>query len=238
MKKTIITAMLALGLAASASAAESVNLSATPNGTVISGFYTIAGFTMDFSNNAAYTINGVDATRDDISALTNIQLTTVTVSFDNATGSDISLAVYEVTSTADSSVDNWTLSFKAESTNAGPTSANADHTFNFDSLTLDPNKVYAFFYTANSVDDSVVSAFTTVSEARVKCNSKKTHVMLTGDGLSYTLANAQSGGLTAGDNVTALATFNFTATNAVPEPATATLSLLALAGLAARRRRK
>ncbi len=232
MKKTIITTMLALGLAASVSAAESVSFSATTDGTQVSGYYTIAGFTLDFSNNAAYTMNGVDATKDDISSLTDIKLTSVSVSFDDVTTSDISLAVYEVTSTADSNVGNWTLAFQAKSTNSGSTSSNVVHTFNFDSLALDTNKTYAFFYTANSVDDSVVSSLATISAAKVKCNSKKTHVMTTADGLSHTLGNA------IGNNVTAAATFNFTATNAVPEPATATLSLLALAGLAARRRRK
>ncbi len=51
------------------------------------------------------------------------------------------------------------------------------------------------------------------------------------------------GGLTAsnitiGSNITGISGLSFTTTPAVPEPTTATLSLLALAGLAARRRRK
>ncbi len=41
-----------------------------------------------------------------------------------------------------------------------------------------------------------------------------------------------------GSRITGISGLSFTATPAVPEPATATLSLLALAGLAARRRRK
>ena len=52
-----------------------------------------------------------------------------------------------------------------------------------------------------------------------------------------------AGGLTAssivvGSRVTGISGLSFTTTPAVPEPTTATLSLLALAGLAARRRRK
>ena len=137
------------------------------------------------------------------------------------------LALYEYTA------DNTTGAFVALSSNAVTANAlNSEITFNFEDVIIDTTKQYQMLFVDSSSTAENVASF----------EGYKNH------GVSVGINVLQQGSLTSGDG-----TYKGTGINSwegnyipkvtvktsnIPEPTTATLSLLALAGLAARRRRR
>ena len=115
----------------------------------------------------------------------------------------------------------------------------ATYEFTFDTdIALSKNEMYKVYF-KSTLDEDVASVYdattkvinTTISKEELRCNN-----FLTGLG-----GNQSEWGVMKTDGTFAGSTggiaYNISM-NLIPEPATATLSLLALAGLAARRRRK
>ncbi len=112
-------------------------------------------------------------------------------------------------------------------------------TFSFDMATNNSNQTYTLWYetTAGSVVqlDTKGSAGSDWTHSYSLTEEQLAAVTADGTGELYAVFGYRDGGNNATiSNISMTAT---TATPAIPEPATATLSLLALAGLAARRRR-
>ncbi len=225
MKKTIITALLALGFTASAFATD----------------YTFS-YTNKVDDQNKITMGWVDtlqnaATKAGVtSGLTDsLSLTSVTVYVWGSTADPtFKLAIYEKGSTVSS-----TGSFVALSTNSVNVTKGAGYTFTFSDVVLDKDTFYRFVF----VDDDTTTETLDVSgeDAAVKAALKDAAVSVKYD---YVASNAPEGGglLTESDPYawskgTDTPKLDYKVST-VPEPATATLSLLALAGLAARRRRK
>ena len=123
---------------------------------------------------------------------------------------------------------------------AGATTANQPVTFNFadQNVVLNENETYMLYFKKNAED---LTTLVTVGE------TLDTSIFVTNNSQSwvndlfivYTAANATGDGMMkygASDDNQYVPAMSIV-TKAIPEPATATLSLLALAGLAARRRR-
>ncbi len=175
--------------------------------------------------------------------------TNVTLQTANAAGSD--KAVF----TPNTNVGNnapWTATFNFDNVNKALTSLdsirlgvvlfNSDGVYQSDSATWTGDITFTATIT-DSTTASQLGTFTYSLEPKKGKGSAPFDITLTGN--SIDLTNVSSFGmelkltetLEAGTYV-GLKTMGFKGTPAVPEPTTATLSLLALAGLAARRRRK
>lgn len=149
----------------------------------------------------------------------------------SASGNTAYLAIYEYDS------DGTVGTFVGVSTNTVTdntvSQTPAYNTFEFSGVTLDATKQYQYlFVTTNSTD--TLSSFTGYQGSAVKLGFSITAVgstLDTGDGIYTTSAlnGWQTGNYMPNVSISVTAT---------PEPTTATLSLLALAGLCARRRRK
>lgn len=149
----------------------------------------------------------------------------------DASGNTAYLAIYEYDS------DGTVGTFVGVSTNTVTdntvSQTPAYNTFEFSGVTLDATKQYQYlFVTTNSTD--TLSTFTGYQGNATKLGFSITAVgstLDTGDGIYTTSAlnGWQNGNYMPNVSISVTAT---------PEPTTATLSLLALAGLCARRRRK
>ncbi len=205
------------------------------------------GFTLDFGKSAAFTLNGAEVA--DFTVYSSILLTSVSITTEATNYGDVKLAVYKVASTSPDTA-NWSATpgiqnFESyEGVSEVGSHANGQGVFTFTApLELDPTAWYAFMFVRNDRDESTYSTGNNLGAAAVTNGYSKNF-------LTYSSGTAANSGLVWGDMLnaggstkwnntqTAVASYTFTATPAVPEPATATLSLLALAGLAARRRRK
>ncbi len=238
MKKTFVLAAIALCSASFALA--DYTLSATPDIPTGAGITTGSawqGFIMDF-NDAVFREADSAVNPGDYSSLT---LTSLSVLSHGATGKidDVYFAIYEVDTSAASSAD-FTYTLVGQSA----LGVMGDVTFEFGSitsttggdLTLSSTGVYAFL-SKNKGTTAVASGTLTDIVSNTSGWTKRYGIINASetDGLTghnYAIANTA---LTA--DRTGNVSYSFTATSAIPEPATATLSLLALAGLAARRRR-
>lgn len=238
MKKTLITLAALAGVAA----AGTVDFSPEFGNNNLGGFGAV-----DFSIAEGSWLKSDTMDYDGCDAVT---LQSITLGIYNTWYSNnnmttgFGIGIYEKTSTG-----SWTLLGKTDWFSHSTNSYTGSHTFTVqDSVTLSTEKTYTMAFFAGqdylnglaigSTRDSMVGAAewkngqpesTTSTLAAV--GLKGTASDATNTSLLYTYNGTQAGW-------TPNVSLSTATTDVVPEPATATLSLLALAGLAARRRRK
>ncbi len=221
MKKTLIT-LLSLGCVAMA---DSLTLSTTPeyNGTEGGGYCGVV-----------FTLGADDAERFTLSAgELGSQVTLATISLTERGNKDLeSDRVLYITDSNNTYLGSSAVFTKTEGSDVA--------VFNFgDALTLNTGDTYYAYMTTSGSVASWVAGETTVPGGQYYSGQ------LAASGGSLTGTTATNWGLLNGQKNAASTTFapvmsivvNPVASANIPEPATATLSLLALAGLAARRRR-
>ncbi len=238
MKYTLFTA-LALAAAIAYGDAETDTYTTTTSETSTNfGNYSAWTVVWGSSTGLSTTLSGETATIPDTVSLSFIKVTSPNTegSASQYTG-DVKLAVYTYTSTGSGSSSTDVLgSLVGLSTNSTKSwTASTDYTFEFSGVTLESGTRYAFvFVSSDSTAESLASelesgiysgtAFRVVVSSGLQSGGDFTR--LYGTGLS---------GSTYWSGWAVDATYVTTA--AVPEPATATLGLLALGALALRRRR-
>ncbi|MBQ8478952.1 MAG: PEP-CTERM sorting domain-containing protein [Akkermansia sp.] len=221
MKKTLITL---LATAACVMGADEWTLSTTDaySGNQ-GGSYTGVAFTLSATDTQRFTVEG--GTLDELATLCSITIT-------ERGGYDWEDRVLYITDANNVYLGASSTFTKQEGSN--------DAVFTFDdSITLNTaNTYYAYFWKpSDKAYESWVAGETVIG------SGKYYSVHCAAVGGSYTGANASNWGLMNGQK--SLASTGFApvmtievSSLSVPEPTTATLSLLALAGLAARRRRR
>ena len=224
MKKTIITLLALAGVAA----ADTYTSSTYDKQDQAAPHY---GFTITLADSS-----WVESTIP--SDVTSVQLESLTLMTRDSNNSyaDIKIAVYEYTS--DNNVGTLLGLSSAESF-----SVDTDIEFSFDgSITLNPTARYQYMFVAADATAAEVDTFDEYKAKATQWGLALTNKQsVEGE---YTFANIPTGwgvytnGTVNGWQGMYLPVVTITtSTPNVPEPATATLSLLALAGLAARRRR-
>ncbi len=216
MKKTLIT-LAALAIAGTASAAS---YTLSPNETLSTDKAMGSGWIGSLSD--TYLVSSTPLASEVY--LSQISLVTPDDIYSQSYATP-KLAIFEYSNISEAG------DFVALSTNTPTYAAESVLTFTFDDVQLDSTKTYRFCFVTEAATETSPSPWDNVG-ASVRFGFVST---TEGDGK----------GITEGGNAGNLAWGNFmpnvtyTLSNqVVPEPATATLSLLALAGLAARRRRK
>ncbi len=227
MKKTLIT-LAALAVASVATAADNSFSVSTDTETYTSmgnGIYRgwVGSLTDGYLSTDTTLADTVILSKISVAA-SNDDWTTATTSF--------KLAIFAYDGDVSDSVSSSEV--KALSTSIGQWTKGGTLTFSFDSVELSKSTDYRFFFVSS---DSTVESCSPWEDkgAAVRLRVVNVGTTLTGSDclLDSGSAGAFSGNYDYAPNV------SYTVSNkAVPEPATATLSLLALAGLAARRRRK
>ena len=222
MKKTIIALLALSGLAM----ADTYTAS-TPGKSGDSAQGNYYGFTLAFDNSSYLT---TDVPSDTILKLDSITL----LSRSNGSSDDMKVAVYEY------DADGTVGAFLGTSSTV-QFAANTTFTLTFDGITVNSSDRYQFLYVAATADDSTLGTMEGYQAAAVQWGTSVTNsfsAQIPGGWGTYT-----SSGLNSWEGIyvpvtTVTLSTPVSAAPAVPEPTTATLSLLALAGLAARRRRK
>ncbi len=230
MKRTLITSALIAALAAPAVMAQDT-AEQTSDYTIglksgyASGDGNYNGWTM------ALTDSFLDATETNLGTLSSVVLDSVTInnrtSGDQTSGS-VYLAVYLY------SEDYTTGTFVGVSDNVATNgNVNGSNTFTFTDVTLVPNEQYQYLFVTSN-DTTTLATFEGYKSVAHQ--------------FGLNVANITGGTLPTGDGTykgNGLDTWESSympnvsvAVSVTPEPTTATLSLLALAGLCARRRRK
>ena len=216
MKKTIIALMALAGLAA----ADTYTAS-TPAKSAQGNYY---GFTLSFDN-ATYLTTDVPA---------NTQLTLESITLQSRSGSAtaaaMKVAVYKYEG------DHTTGTFLGLSeTTLENVADDTTYTLSFNGITVNSSDRYQFLYVnANTTED--LTTFDGYKAAAMSWGTAVTNSFSTqipGGWGTY-----KGSGINSWEGNYVPVTTVTLSTPAVPEPTTATLSLLALAGLAARRRRK
>lgn len=223
MKKTII-AMMALD---SVAAAETYTAS-TPakSGPGAQGNY--CGFTLAFDNSTYLTTN--------VPADTELNLDSITLlSRTNGSADDMKVAVYEY-------VGDGTVGTFLGTSSTVPFAANTTFTLTFDGITVNSSDRYQFLYVSASAVDATLGTFDGYKAAAMQWGTSVTNTFsqnIPGGWGTYknNTLNSWEGQYIPVTTVT-LSTPITPDSPTVPEPTTATLFLLALVGLAARRRRK
>ena len=219
MKKTLIALMALAGLAA----AETYTAS-TPakSGTGAQGNY--YGFTLTFDNSTYLTTN--------VPSDTELNLDSITLQSrsDNSTATAMKVAVYKYEG------DNTTGTFLGTSvTTLADVANDTTYTLTFEDITVNSSDRYQFlFVQADTTED--LTTFDGYKAAAMSWGTSVTNSFsanIPGGWGTY-----KSNGINSWEGQYIPVTTVTLSTPAVPEPTTATLSLLALAGLAARRRRK
>ncbi len=224
MKKTFITSLISLACAASASAGAVGTLTNTTDDTNQAGY---TGF--DFTLNADWLTASEGLTLNPTVELSGITIETANTWYRN---NPMGIALFE-------KVDStWNFVGKSDWKTSAPV---GDNTFTFDNLALSSTTTYTAVFYGNAQAFSELAATSTlsgISSSSANISQNPTYeAPLVSAGIR----------LTSTTNSETLYTWNGTSSgtyapkvsfSVVPEPATATLSLLALAGLAARRRRK
>ena len=229
MKKTIIALLALSGMACAGEfVSQDITFSTTNSFDGTNGG-TYSGVVFNLGNVSSALVTQTPATAE---VTKDLGLDSITIHMRNNNGTAATGTYYLYV------IDAETKAIVAQSTNTQTTfspSQGQPLTFTFSDVVLDSATTYAARFVASNSTSSVVAADGTYD------TSVFWSVLLG-------VAKAQTGGLTANWGVTSKANVtsnhdNFSpvmsiATHTVvPEPATATLSLLALAGLAARRRR-
>lgn len=217
MKKTIIALMALAGVAAA-----DTYTSSTPDKTNQGSYY---GFTLAPAN-ATYLTTDIPA---DFTGLLNLDSITIQTRSDN-TYASARVAVYEY------SADHTTGTYLGVSS-AADFAANTDVEFSFDAITIDPTKRYQFLFVNTTATE--LASFDAYKAASMQWGVAVTNSF--GANIPGGWGTYKSNGINSWEGqyipVVGLTLSTPGATESVPEPATATLSLLALAGLCARRRR-
>ena len=219
MKKTLIALMALAGLAA----AETYTAS-TPakSGTGAQGNY--YGFTLTFDNSTYLTTN--------VPADTELNLDSITLQSrsDNSTATAMKVAVYKYEG------DSTTGTFLGTSvTTLADVANDTTYTLTFEDLTVNSSDRYQFlFVQADTTED--LTTFAGYQAAAMSWGTSVTNSF--GASIPGGWGTYKSSGINSWEGQYIPVTTVTLSTPAVPEPTTATLSLLALAGLAARRRRK
>ncbi len=235
MKYTLFTA-LALAAAIAYGDEETDTYTTTTSETSTNfGNYSAWTVVWGSSTGLSTTLNGETATIPDTVSLSSITVTSPSTegSASQYTG-NVKLAVYTYTSTGSGGTGDVLGSLVGLSTNStGGWTASTNYTFEFSDVTLESGTRYAFvFVSSDSTAESLASALESGTYSgtafRVVVSSS---LQSSGDftRLYTTALNSYYSGMAVD------ATYVTTA--AVPEPATATLGLLALGALALRRRR-
>ena len=219
MKKTLIALMALAGLAA----AETYTAS-TPakSGTGAQGNY--YGFTLTFDNSTYLTTN--------VPADTELNLDSITLQSrsDNSTATAMKVAVYKYEG------DSTTGTFLGTSvTTLADVANDTTYTLTFEDITVNSSDRYQFlFVQADTTED--LTTFAGYQAAAMSWGTSVTNSF--GASIPGGWGTYKSSGINSWEGQYIPVTTVTLSTPAVPEPTTATLSLLALAGLAARRRRK
>lgn len=229
MKKTLIAlfALAGLAMADTYTSSTPAKSSATAQG----DYY---GFTLA-PNNSTY------LTEDIPDNITELTLESITLQSRNDKAStncpDIKVAVYAYTG------DSTTGTYLGVSTNStGTAAADTTYTLNFTGITINPKERYQFLYVDAEADVTTLSTFAGYQAASIKwgtavTNSFSADIPQGWGTYKANGINSWEGQYIPVTTVTLSTPVVPEPAPSVPEPATATLSLLALAGLAARRRR-
>ena len=247
MKKTLITLMALAGLAIGAESYDySLTLSTGAKSNQGNNYY---GFTIALgtSYGAITTTMGeqlITSMNEDMTqyALNTITLTTRSGNNDGA--DPIKIAIYKYTS--DGAVGDFV---GLSTTSAEYPGALKDVDFSFENVTLAADTRYQFLFvaadtTVQTLTDMTAEGSTLFSNYQAAAKSWDISVTDNNGGQTLTAGWGTYGNNAAGGHAgqylpcVQLATTVTSKYEYVPEPATATLSLLALAGLAARRRRR
>ncbi len=219
MKKTIIALMALAGLAA----ADTYTAS-TPAKSAAGAQGNYFGFTLSFDN-ATYLTT-------DVPAATELSLDSITLQSrsDSATAAAMKVAVYKYVG------DSTTGTFLGLSeTTLENVAVDTTYTLSFNGITVNSSDRYQFLYVdANTTED--LATFDGYKAAAMAWGTAVTNSFSTqipGGWGTY-----KGSGINSWEGNYVPVTTITLSTPAVPEPTAATLSLLALAGLAARRRRK
>ncbi len=230
MKKSLITAALALCFAAVTNAATVIT--ATPTATGVSPSATaIVGWTINFAT-------GATTYSEDVSTADVLNLTTITL---NTTSdlTNVKLAVYLVD---DVPATGWNTTYNPTNFKSfvGMSNAGTSTGFTFsDSIAIDPNTGwYAFMLVNTSATAETLSSGSnlTTTAFNAKVETKNIDCYATGTGVAWA-SMINRGNKAGGWNNTQTVNATYTFASPTPEPTTGSLSLLGLAALAMRRRR-
>ncbi|MCD8070765.1 MAG: PEP-CTERM sorting domain-containing protein [Akkermansiaceae bacterium] len=234
MKYTLFTA-LALGAAAIAYGDEGTDTytTTTSETNTDKGNYSAWTVVWGSSTGLSTTLSGETATIPDTVSLSSITVTSPSYSASSYT-SDVKLAVYTYTSTGSGGTTDVLGSLVGLSTNStGSWSASTDYTFEFSDVTLESGTRYAFvFVSSDSTAESLASALESGTYSGTAFRVVVSSGLQSGGDFTR-IYGADLATYWSGTAVDA----TYVTTAAVPEPATATLGLLALGALALRRRR-
>ncbi len=240
MKKTIIC-VLGLCLSAFALADSYTTASGTSGGS-----YNFAGWTMTWGTSALTTTltdTNTTATLASKVALDSIFIEAAekkpSTDFNN-----VKLAIYEA-SVSETGAVTLTDFVGLSTTTTGTWTSGATTTFDFSGTVLETGTTYTFAfvkstYEADGATMNVTSDYlSTVSNyAGVATRYRASVASIPNSDLYVYASSGRSVNVTNATTIYAGSIYGQYTTHSIPEPATATLSLLALAGLAARRRRK
>ncbi len=219
MKKTLIAIMALAGLAA----ADTYTAS-TPakSGAGAQGKY--YGFTLAFDN-ATYLTTDVPSNTE-----LNLDSITLLTRSSDSTAAAMKVAVYKYVG------DNTTGTYLGISETTLENVANdTTYTLSFENITVNSSDRYQFlFVDANTTQD--LTTFAGYQAAALQWGTSVTNSF--SQNIPGGWGTYKSNGINSWEGQYIPVTTVTLSTPAVPEPTTATLSLLALAGLAARRRRK
>ena len=226
MKKTIIALLALSGLAMADTYTASTPDKSSP--TAQGNYY---GFTLAFDNSTFLTTN--------VPADTELNLDSITLlsrsdnSNNDGSANGMKVAVYEYDG-------DGTVGTFLGSSSTVQFATNTTFTLTFDGITVNSSDRYQFLYVNASADDTTLGTLAGYQAAAMSWGTSVTNSFTSS--IPGGWGTYKGSGLNTWEGqyipVTTVTLSTPTVAPAVPEPTTATLSLLALAGLAARRRRK
>ncbi len=219
MKKALITLMALAGMTLAGT--TEIYTSSTPAKSGQGNYY---GFTLAPANST-------HLTTDIPAGVTELNLDSITLLTRSSGSSSIDMKVAVYTYVGDYTVGTFLGSSSSTGSSVGN---NTTLTLTFSGVTIDPTARYQFLFVTAETDNTTLTTFDGYKEAATSWGLSVTNSFSTGipDGWGTYKNNAINSWEGQYIPVTTLTM------TVVPEPATATLSLLTLAGLAARRRRK